>query len=70
MTKAPFDIILYGASSFVGQIMTRYMHVTFTDGSVKWAIAGRSQSKLEKVSAEIGLSGIQMITADAHDEYV
>ncbi len=63
-----FDIILYGATSFVGQIMTRYMHETFTDGSITWAIAGRSLSKLEKVSAEIGLSGIEMITADAHDE--
>jgi len=68
MTHKSFDIILYGATSFVGQIMTRYMHETFTDGSVKWAIAGRSLSKLEKISAEIGLSGIDMITADAKDE--
>jgi len=68
VTSPTFDIILYGATSFVGQIMTRYMHETFTDGSVKWAIAGRSLSKLEKVSAEIGLSDTQMITADAHDE--
>ncbi|NNE58210.1 MAG: saccharopine dehydrogenase [Hellea sp.] len=68
MTNQPFDIILYGATSFVGQIMTRYMHETFTDGSIKWAIAGRSQSKLEKLSADTGLSGIEMIVADAHDE--
>jgi len=68
MTKPTFDIILYGATSFVGQIMTRYMHETFTDGTVKWAIAGRSLTKLEKVAAEIGLSGIEMITADAKDE--
>ncbi len=68
MTIPSFDIILYGATSFVGQIMTRYMHETFTDGSVNWAIAGRSLSKLEKVSHEIGLLGIEMITADAHDE--
>lgn len=68
MTQPQFDIILYGATSFVGQIMTRYMHETFTDGSVKWAIAGRSLSKLEKVSSEGGLSGIELITADAKDE--
>ncbi len=68
MSTPNFDIILYGATSFVGQIMTRYMHETFTDGSIKWAIAGRSQSKLEKVSAEIGLSGIEIFTADAKDE--
>lgn len=68
MTDKNFDIILYGATSFVGQIMTRYMHEQFSDGSVKWAIAGRSQSKLESVSQEIGLNDIEMIIADAQDE--
>ena len=68
MTQQTFDIILYGATSFVGQIMTRYMHEQFADGSVKWAIAGRSQSKLEAVSGDIGLQDIEMLVADAHDE--
>ncbi len=68
MTDQTFDIIVYGATSFVGQIMTRYMHAQFGDGSVKWAIAGRSKSKLEKLSADAGLSGIEMFVADAGDE--
>jgi len=68
MTDQAFDIVVYGATSFVGQIMTRYMHETFSDGSVRWAIAGRSQSKLKMLSDEIGLSGIEMIVADARDE--
>jgi short subunit dehydrogenase-like uncharacterized protein len=68
MTDQAFDIVVYGATSFVGQIMTRYMHETFSDGSVRWAIAGRSQSKLKTLSDEIGLSGIEMIVADARDE--
>ena len=68
MTDHKFDIIVYGATSFVGQIITRYMHERFADGSVKWAIAGRSLSKLQKVSDAIGLSGIEMIVADAADE--
>lgn len=63
-----FDIVVYGATSFVGQIMTRYMHETFNDGSLSWAIAGRSQSKLEKLSEDIGLSDIEIICADATDE--
>lgn len=68
MTDQKFDIIVYGASSFVGQIMTSYMHKQFADGSISWAIAGRSQSKLEKLSHDIGLSDIEILVADASDE--
>jgi len=68
MAQHEFDIIVYGATSFVGQIMTRYMHTQFAEGKIKWAIAGRSQAKLETLSAETGLSGVEMIVADAKDE--
>jgi len=68
MAQNKFDIIVYGATSFVGQIVTRYMHKQFADGSIKWAIAGRSLSKLEQVRDAIGLSGIELIVADAADD--
>ena len=55
MADKKFDIIIYGATSFVGQIITRYMHDQFADGSIRWAIAGRSPSKLQKISDAIGL---------------
>ena len=68
MTDKTFDIIVYGATSFVGQIMTRYMQAQFADGSIRWAIAGRSKSKLEALSRDAGLTGIEMLVADAGDE--
>lgn len=68
MTDANLDIIVYGATSFVGQIITRHMHERFADGSIRWAIAGRSLAKLQSVSDAIGLSGIELIVADAADE--
>ena len=68
MADKKFDIIIYGATSFVGQIITRYMHEQFADGSIRWAIAGRSHSKLQKISDAIGLSGVEIIVADAADE--
>ncbi len=68
MTDKTFDIIVYGATSFVGQIITRYMHEQFSDGSIKWAIAGRSLSKLQMVSDTVALSGVELIVADAADE--
>lgn len=68
MTEKTFDIILYGATSFVGQIVTRYMNEQFRKGTLKWAIAGRSRSKLEKLRGDIGLAGIELLVADASDE--
>ncbi|MEO0906047.1 MAG: saccharopine dehydrogenase NADP-binding domain-containing protein [Pseudomonadota bacterium] len=73
MTNNRYDIIVYGATSFVGQIITRYMHEQYgdgsaADGSVSWAIAGRSKAKLEEVSAKVGLNNVDIIVADAADE--
>ena len=61
MAENKFDIIVYGATSFVGQIITRYMHEQFADGSIVWAIAGRSRSKLQQLSDTIGLSGSSLL---------
>lgn len=68
MNDQTYDIILYGATSFVGQIMTRYMQEQFSGGSVHWAIAGRSASKLQALIDELGLNGIETFIADASDE--
>jgi short subunit dehydrogenase-like uncharacterized protein len=68
MAAKKFDIIVYGATSFVGQIITRYMHQQFANGSIVWAIAGRSLTKLQQLSDSIGLSGIELIVADSADE--
>jgi short subunit dehydrogenase-like uncharacterized protein len=68
MADKDYDIIVYGATSFVGQIITRYMAEQFADGSIRWAIAGRSRSKLQQLSDSVGLSAIEIIVADAADE--
>ncbi|WP_271077290.1 saccharopine dehydrogenase family protein [Aurantiacibacter sp. MUD61] len=68
MADKTYDIIIYGATSFVGQIVTRYMHEQFAGSDMRWAIAGRSPDKLQQVRDEIGLQGVAMITADAKDK--
>jgi short subunit dehydrogenase-like uncharacterized protein len=71
MTTRPYDLIIYGATSFVGQILTRYLleHVG-VGGQVSWAIAGRSESKLEGLRASLGESGrhLPIIVANADDD--
>lgn len=67
MANPSFDMIVFGATSFVGQIMTHYMRAQFADGSTRWAIAGRSAAKLKTLSDDAGLTDIEMIVADATD---
>ena len=65
-----YDIILFGATSFVGQILTGYLLEQHPcGGDVKWAIAGRSESKLEKLQLSFGeaASALPIIVANADD---
>lgn len=64
------DLVVFGASSFVGQILTRYLHDEFgLGGRLRWAIAGRSQAKLEQLRRSLGrgAGGLPIIVADAAD---
>jgi short subunit dehydrogenase-like uncharacterized protein len=61
------DIVLFGATSFVGQILTKHMvdrHVSH--GDVTWAMAGRNANKLAEVAAATGAEA-DLITVDADD---
>ena len=62
------DIVLFGATSFVGQILCRHLVERHgVDGDVDWAIAGRDADKLARVAEESGAAGIEHIVCDADD---
>ncbi|MCY7296813.1 saccharopine dehydrogenase family protein [Alteromonas sp. a30] len=65
-----FDFVLFGATSFVGKIICEYMVNTYSEDEVKWAIAGRSKSKISELKSELGskASDIPEIIADSNDE--
>jgi len=68
MDKPRFDIVVFGATSFVGQLVCRYLSERYGDDSeVRWAMAGRSRDKLARVRSEIGGPEVAMIVADAND---
>ena len=48
MKNAKYDLVAFGATSFVGQILTKYLSEYFSQQGEKlnWAIAGRSKNKL------------------------
>jgi short subunit dehydrogenase-like uncharacterized protein len=61
------DIIVFGATSFVGQILCRHLVSRHgTDGPLRWAIAGRSETKLQQVAILTG-ANVERIVADAND---
>ncbi len=67
-TKRKFDVIVWGATGFTGRLVAEYYLNTYgVDGELKWAMAGRSQNKLETVRAELGNADIPLIVADSHD---
>ncbi len=63
----PFDLVVFGATSFVGQILCRYFVQRHgTDGDVRWAIAGRNPDRLDRIAGETG-ADVERIVADAAD---
>ena len=62
-----YDIIVYGATGYTGRLVAEYIAVAYPQG-VRWAMAGRSLTKLQEVRAEMGISAdVPLITANADD---
>jgi short subunit dehydrogenase-like uncharacterized protein len=70
MTSAKqFDIVVYGATGFTGQLVAEYLAAQYKgDSGLKWAMAGRSLDKLKSVRDAIGASAdTPLIAADSSD---
>jgi len=69
MPSSKFDIIVYGATGFTGQLVAEYFGAHYTGkDDPKWAMAGRSLEKLASVRDAIGApADTALIQADAGD---
>ena len=69
MASSKFDIVVYGATGFTGQLVAEYLATHYKgDGNLKWAMAGRSREKLASVRDAIGApADTPLIVADASD---
>jgi short subunit dehydrogenase-like uncharacterized protein len=67
--SSKFDIVVYGATGFTGQLVAEYLAAHYTGASApKWAMAGRSLDKLASVRDAIGApADTALIQADASD---
>ena len=63
-----FDIIIWGATSFTGKLVTEYIFKKYGSSKIKWAIAGRNLKKLEKIRYQVADENIPIFIADSFDE--
>ncbi len=76
MNAKPYAVVVFGATSFVGRLLCRYLlerhgvDGSAPGGELAWAAAGRSMSRLEALRAELGPAarGLPLLVADAADE--
>ena len=62
-TQREFDIVVYGATGFTGALVAEYLHEVH--GDINWAIAGRSQTKLDAVKHRLGAPDLPTLVADS-----
>ncbi len=70
--KRPYAVVLYGATSFVGQITAHYLTEFLSNAkdkngaNVTWAIAGRDKEKLNELQSKLA-SKVDIIIANSDD---
>jgi short subunit dehydrogenase-like uncharacterized protein len=64
-----FDVVLYGATGFVGRQTVAYFarHPQVKALGLNWAVAGRSADKLAAVKKACGAKHAGIVVAEAHD---
>ena len=70
MTNKKFDLVVFGATSFAGKIVCEYLIGEHLEPNLSWAMAARSESKLQAFRLGLGekASDIPLIIADSFDE--
>lgn len=64
-----FDLIVWGASGFTGRLVAEYLFQKYgVKQSIKWAMAGRNQEKLEKIRTMVADDTVPIIIADSQNE--
>jgi short subunit dehydrogenase-like uncharacterized protein len=72
VTNKDFDIVIHGASGFTGRLVAEYMAARQVSGGnadgIRWAMGGRSATKLAAVRDEIGApADTPLVVTDVQD---
>lgn len=73
MNNPDFDIVIFGATSFVGKIAVEYFLKQYgiNKSSIRWAIAARSSQKLTDLKNQLGddATDLPVLVANSNDEH-
>jgi short subunit dehydrogenase-like uncharacterized protein len=67
MTRRDIDILVYGATGFVGRRAAQYLARAEDAAELALGIAGRDATRLEALRAELGRDDVRIVVADADD---
>ncbi|MBW2523018.1 MAG: saccharopine dehydrogenase NADP-binding domain-containing protein [Deltaproteobacteria bacterium] len=67
-----FDIVLWGASGYTGELVAEYLAKRPHGAELRWAIGGRDQGKLAQVRSKLAalqprLAELPILVGDSHD---
>ena len=65
-----YEVVVFGATGFTGRLVAEYLLAEYgrgEEGELRWAMAGRSQSKLEQIRDELGATGVPLLVCDSAD---
>ncbi len=66
-TERPYDVVLFGATGFVGTLTARYLAAHAPEG-LRWAIAGRDERRLRALREQLpGGESVGVLRADVTD---
>ena len=70
MGDKEFDLVIFGATSFVGKILCEYLVGEYPESDFRWAMAARSKLKLISLRNKLGgdAVNIPLIVADSFNE--
>ncbi|MGN3954430.1 saccharopine dehydrogenase family protein [Streptomyces sp. WAC8370] len=62
----PYDIVLFGATGFVGELTAEYL-AAHTPKGLRWAVAGRDGEKLRRLRDRLPAEDVGVLLADVSD---
>lgn len=72
MSDREFDIVVFGATGFTGELVCRYLAEKRGAGELSWAVAGRNREKLNDYADELartyGMDSPGVVVADVSDD--
>jgi short subunit dehydrogenase-like uncharacterized protein len=69
MMDRDYDVVIYGATGFVGSRAAEYLASQAQREKLRWAIGGRDRRKLETIKARLtGADAVDVLTVDSADQ--